>query len=159
MKNSNWIFHIGRRHWNGAVPKLLAGAWRNQISKRLVQRAKSLAIFRLSQAMPRLVQQWEIGDAGAGHSRQGLSGIIEGRQHAESKLNWVKVNNEDYALPSCSLPFLIFTLICPPTTQTHVQKLIMKESSEIYSLIKQQNAHIYVCGDVQMAEDVYRTLM
>lgn len=34
----------------------------------------------------------------------------------------------------------------------------MKESSEIYNLIKHKNAHIFVCGDVQMAENVYQTL-
>lgn len=34
----------------------------------------------------------------------------------------------------------------------------MKESAEICNLIKQQKAHIYVCGDVQMAENVYQTL-
>jgi len=34
----------------------------------------------------------------------------------------------------------------------------MKESSEIYNLIKHDKAHIYVCGDVQMAENVYQTL-
>lgn len=34
----------------------------------------------------------------------------------------------------------------------------MKESVEICNLIKQKNAHIYVCGDVQMAENVYQTL-
>lgn len=34
----------------------------------------------------------------------------------------------------------------------------MKESMEICNLIKQQNAHIYVCGDVQMAENVFQTL-
>lgn len=34
----------------------------------------------------------------------------------------------------------------------------MKESTEICKLIKQQNAHIYVCGDVQMAENVFQTL-
>lgn len=44
------------------------------------------------------------------------------------------------------------------TAQTYVQNLIMKESVEICNLIKQKNAHIYVCGDVQMAENVYQTL-
>lgn len=34
----------------------------------------------------------------------------------------------------------------------------MKESNEIYNLIKKKNAHIFVCGDVQMAENVYQTL-
>lgn len=34
----------------------------------------------------------------------------------------------------------------------------MKESNEIYNLIKYKNAHIFVCGDVQMAENVYQTL-
>ena len=34
----------------------------------------------------------------------------------------------------------------------------MKEHGEIYNLIKNQNAHVYVCGDVQMAENVYQTL-
>ena len=42
--------------------------------------------------------------------------------------------------------------------QTYVQDLIMRESAEICSLIKHQKAHIYVCGDVQMAENVYQTL-
>lgn len=42
--------------------------------------------------------------------------------------------------------------------QTYVQNLIMKESAEISNLITQKNAHIYVCGDVQMAENVYQTL-
>lgn len=34
----------------------------------------------------------------------------------------------------------------------------MKEATEICHLIKHQKAHIYVCGDVQMAENVYQTL-
>lgn len=34
----------------------------------------------------------------------------------------------------------------------------MKESTEICNLIKLHKAHIYVCGDVQMAENVYQTL-
>lgn len=42
--------------------------------------------------------------------------------------------------------------------KTYVQNLIMKECGEIYNLIKHQQAHVYVCGDVQMAENVYQTL-
>lgn len=34
----------------------------------------------------------------------------------------------------------------------------MKEAAEICNLIKLHKAHIYVCGDVQMAENVYQTL-
>lgn len=34
----------------------------------------------------------------------------------------------------------------------------MKEAAEICNLIKLHKAHIFVCGDVQMAENVYQTL-
>ncbi|KAL7050858.1 hypothetical protein ACKWTF_004249 [Chironomus riparius] len=46
----------------------------------------------------------------------------------------------------------------PGIPKTYVQNLMMKEHGEIYNLIKNQNAHVYVCGDVQMAENVYQTL-
>ncbi|XP_055836592.1 nitric oxide synthase isoform X2 [Episyrphus balteatus] len=42
--------------------------------------------------------------------------------------------------------------------KTYVQDLIKQEFEMLYVLITQQKAHIYVCGDVTMAEDVYQTI-
>lgn len=68
------------------------------------------------------------------------------------EVNIPKVSQFNFADKS-SIQFWRF-----PSMQTYVQNLIMKESAEISNLIKQKNAHIYVCGDVQMAENVYQTL-
>lgn len=42
--------------------------------------------------------------------------------------------------------------------KTYVQDLIKQEFETLYVLITQHKAHIYVCGDVTMAEDVYQTI-
>ncbi|XP_058453237.1 nitric oxide synthase [Malaya genurostris] len=42
--------------------------------------------------------------------------------------------------------------------KTYVQDLALKEADSIFNLIWNQKAHIYVCGDVTMAEHVYQTL-
>ncbi|XP_062705352.1 nitric oxide synthase isoform X1 [Aedes albopictus] len=42
--------------------------------------------------------------------------------------------------------------------KTYVQDLALKESDSIFELIWNEKAHIYVCGDVTMAEHVYQTL-
>ncbi|XP_053697417.1 nitric oxide synthase [Sabethes cyaneus] len=42
--------------------------------------------------------------------------------------------------------------------KTYVQDLALKESDSIFDLIWNEKAHIYVCGDVTMAEHVYQTL-
>uniref|UniRef100_A0A6E8WD04 Nitric oxide synthase n=1 Tax=Anopheles coluzzii TaxID=1518534 RepID=A0A6E8WD04_ANOCL len=42
--------------------------------------------------------------------------------------------------------------------KTYVQDLALKEADSISELILQEKAHIYVCGDVTMAEHVYQTL-
>lgn len=68
------------------------------------------------------------------------------------EVNIPKVSQFNFASDKSSIQFL-FTSV-----QTYVQNLIMKESAEISNLITQKNAHIYVCGDVQMAENVYQTL-
>lgn len=39
-----------------------------------------------------------------------------------------------------------------------MQDLALKESDSIFDLIWNEKAHIYVCGDVTMAEHVYQTL-
>jgi sulfite reductase alpha subunit-like flavoprotein len=36
----------------------------------------------------------------------------------------------------------------------YVQDVICKNSVEIFDLIMNKNAHLYICGDVQMAVDV-----
>lgn len=42
--------------------------------------------------------------------------------------------------------------------QTYVQDLIEQEFDSLYQLIVQERGHIYVCGDVTMAEHVYQTI-
>jgi len=42
--------------------------------------------------------------------------------------------------------------------QTYVQDLLQQQASQIYKLIKKENAHIYICGDSRMAYDVHETL-
>lgn len=42
--------------------------------------------------------------------------------------------------------------------QTYVQDLAAKEADAIYRLIVSEEGHIYVCGDVTMAEHVYLTI-
>lgn len=44
------------------------------------------------------------------------------------------------------------------TQKTYVQDLAVKESESVYNLIVREKGHIYVCGDVTMAEHVYVTL-
>ncbi|XP_058986276.1 nitric oxide synthase-like, partial [Musca domestica] len=41
---------------------------------------------------------------------------------------------------------------------TYVQDLIELEFDSLYNLIVEQRGHIYVCGDVTMAEHVYQTI-
>lgn len=43
-------------------------------------------------------------------------------------------------------------------SQTYVQDLAVKEAESVYNLIVREKGHIYVCGDVTMAEHVYLTL-
>ncbi|KAH8244204.1 hypothetical protein KR026_002328 [Drosophila bipectinata] len=42
--------------------------------------------------------------------------------------------------------------------KTYVQDLIEQEFDSLYQLIVQEKGHIYVCGDVTMAEHVYQTI-
>jgi len=42
--------------------------------------------------------------------------------------------------------------------QTYVQDLLKKNADEIIELLMESQAHFYVCGDISMAADVYRTL-
>lgn len=42
--------------------------------------------------------------------------------------------------------------------KTYVQDVAIAEADSIYELIVEQKGHIYVCGDVTMAEHVYQTL-
>jgi NADPH-ferrihemoprotein reductase len=45
-----------------------------------------------------------------------------------------------------------------PTQKVYVQHLLKHNAQELYQLIKYQNCYIYVCGGVQMGQDVYETL-
>lgn len=51
-----------------------------------------------------------------------------------------------------------FFLFIKFSTQTYVQDLASKEADAIYKLIVEEEGHIYVCGDVTMAEHVYLTM-
>lgn len=42
--------------------------------------------------------------------------------------------------------------------QTYVQDLIEQEFDSLYKLIVLERGHVYVCGDVTMAEHVYQTI-
>lgn len=42
--------------------------------------------------------------------------------------------------------------------QTYVQDLAAREADAIYDLIVTKGGHVFVCGDVTMAEHVYQTL-
>ncbi|XP_013101350.2 nitric oxide synthase [Stomoxys calcitrans] len=46
----------------------------------------------------------------------------------------------------------------PNIKKTYVQDLIEQEFDSLYNLIVEQRGHIYVCGDVTMAEHVYQTI-
>ncbi|XP_073826700.1 nitric oxide synthase isoform X1 [Musca autumnalis] len=46
----------------------------------------------------------------------------------------------------------------PDMKKTYVQDLIELEFDSLYNLIVEQRGHIYVCGDVTMAEHVYQTI-
>lgn len=41
-----------------------------------------------------------------------------------------------------------------PLVQTYVQNLIMKEYGEIYNLIRNHNAHVYVCGELFVLKEM-----
>ncbi|XP_037041463.1 nitric oxide synthase-like [Bradysia coprophila] len=45
----------------------------------------------------------------------------------------------------------------PGQKRTYVQDLLLRDFSQIYQLTKHENAHVYVCGDVRMAEGVHET--
>lgn len=45
-----------------------------------------------------------------------------------------------------------------PLFQTYVQDIARQEAESIYDLLVLQKGHIYVCGDVTMAEHVYMTV-
>lgn len=42
--------------------------------------------------------------------------------------------------------------------KTYVQDLVDKVADSVYEHIVNEEGHIYVCGDVTMAEHVYQTL-
>lgn len=42
--------------------------------------------------------------------------------------------------------------------KTYVQDLAATEADSIYNILVKQEGHVYVCGDVTMAEHVYLTL-
>lgn len=42
--------------------------------------------------------------------------------------------------------------------QTYVQDLVAENGDEVYNHIVREEGHVYVCGDVTMAEDVLQTL-
>jgi len=42
--------------------------------------------------------------------------------------------------------------------QTYVQDLLKKNANEVIELLMESQAQFYVCGDISMAADVYRTL-
>lgn len=58
-------------------------------------------------------------------------------------------------LPATTHYILSFFSLVP---QTYVQDLIEKEANSLYQLIMNEDAHIYICGDVTMAEHVYQTI-
>lgn len=42
--------------------------------------------------------------------------------------------------------------------KTYVQDLAANEAESIYKILVKEGGHVYVCGDVTMAEHVYQTL-
>ncbi|XP_037052326.1 nitric oxide synthase isoform X2 [Bradysia coprophila] len=46
----------------------------------------------------------------------------------------------------------------PNTPKTYVQDLAANEADSIYRILIKEGGHVYVCGDVTMAEHVYQTL-
>lgn len=42
--------------------------------------------------------------------------------------------------------------------KTYVQDLIAKQEADIYRMVVQERGHVFVCGDVTMADNVYQTL-
>lgn len=42
--------------------------------------------------------------------------------------------------------------------QTYVQDIARQESDSLYDLLVKERGHVYVCGDVTMAENVYTTI-
>lgn len=62
------------------------------------------------------------------------------------------------ASPNSHKRFIQFCLYSLSIHQTYVQDLAAKEADALYELIVVQKGHIYVCGDVTMAEHVYLTI-
>lgn len=62
-----------------------------------------------------------------------------------------------FASIECSFILLSTKLTIDHYHQTYVQDVLLRECTQIYQLIKHENAHVYVCGDVRMAEDVQET--
>ncbi|XP_072398883.1 nitric oxide synthase, salivary gland isoform X3 [Diabrotica undecimpunctata] len=46
----------------------------------------------------------------------------------------------------------------PGEPKVYVQDLALKESAAIYQLLVKEKGHLYICGDITMAEDVYQTV-
>lgn len=42
--------------------------------------------------------------------------------------------------------------------QTYVQDLLEQEFDSLYEMIVVESGHVYVCGDVTMAQHVYQTI-
>lgn len=87
----------------------------------------------------------------------------------QPKLTFVQATHGDEqcpltcGLPLCCLPACLF-IVCTILffysfcLQTYVQDLIEQEFDSLYNLIVLQRGHVYVCGDVTMAEHVYQTI-
>lgn len=83
----------------------------------------------------------------------------------QPKLTFIQATHGDEQCPlTCALcaaclftvcSILFFYSFC---LQTYVQDLIEQEFDSLYNLIVLQRGHVYVCGDVTMAEHVYQTI-
>lgn len=72
-----------------------------------------------------------------------------------SLLGFVCDNDDDDVFMTNKSNFLLYFFFL---MQTYVQDLIEQEFDSLYSLIVEERGHIYVCGDVTMAEHVYQTI-
>lgn len=72
-------------------------------------------------------------------------------------INRIDVLDDKY--PSIiNLHLFLFNHFDAISKQTYVQDLAAKEADAIYKLIVEESGHVYVCGDVTMAEHVYQTI-
>ena len=55
------------------------------------------------------------------------------------------------------MSYLYANAICAP--QTYVQDIIKENGAELHKLLQDNNGHLFICGDIKMADGVKATVI